>query len=107
MVVPVRVAGNGKFVNTYALLDTGSQRNIISQDIGNELGLDGDIFDMRVTTLENVSEEERKVADVVLKGLNGYSTEMKDVVYSCIQTGRGYSHGEGRGGLGLLPKCVL
>ena len=86
MVVPVRVAGNGKFVNTYALLDTGSQRNIISQDIGNELGLDGDIFDMRVTTLENVSEEERKVADVVLKGLNGYSTEMKDVVYSRIQT---------------------
>ena len=46
MVVPVRVSGNGKFVNTYALLDTGSQQNIISQDIGNELGLDGDIFDM-------------------------------------------------------------
>ncbi|XP_064635262.1 uncharacterized protein LOC135492633 [Lineus longissimus] len=54
-VVPVRVRGHdgGKFVETYALLDSGSTTTFCSESIVRELALTGTMSTMELTTLEN------------------------------------------------------
>ena len=49
-VVPVRVSANGKFVNTKALLDSGSQLTLIREDVARELDLRGQTQDIRFGT---------------------------------------------------------
>ncbi|XP_074657307.1 uncharacterized protein LOC141910513 [Tubulanus polymorphus] len=52
-VVPLRLHGDdGKFVDTFAVLDPGSQTSLCSQEIVDQLGLDGEDKMLRLNTVE-------------------------------------------------------
>ena len=53
-IVPVKLIGSGgKFVHTYALLDTGSQSNLIRADIARRLNLSGKKKHINITTVKD------------------------------------------------------
>ena len=56
--------GMGQKVGTYALLDGGSTRHVVSEKLCRRLGIGGIKTKMCVTTLDHMMEGEREVADV-------------------------------------------
>ena len=73
-------------MNSYALLDNGSDINVISEKVASNLRLKTETHDMRVESLGKVDESARKVADVTIEGLNGFSLVLEDTVYGDIVT---------------------
>ena len=53
-IVPIRISANGRFVDTRALLDSGSQGTLIIQDIAENLELDGPVQDSRFGSLHGL-----------------------------------------------------
>ena len=84
--MPVRICGNGHSVNSYALLDNGSDINIISEKLASNLRLRTETHEIRVESLGKVDESARKVADVTVEGLNGFSVKLEDTVFGDIVT---------------------
>ena len=65
MIVPIYIkGGDGKRIGTHALLDGGSTRHVVSSALCKKLGVKGEKVKMSVTTLDQVLESEREVADV-------------------------------------------
>ena len=86
MVVPIKVVGESESLFTYALLDCGSSWCIVSDVIKRLLNIDGKPFDMRVASLDTISDGERDVADVRVEGMNGFELTLKDAIFGEIVT---------------------
>ena len=68
---------NGRKIGTYALLDGGSTRHIISSALCKKLGIKGEKVKMSVATLDQVLESEREVADVEVESLSGLFCDLE------------------------------
>ena len=90
MVVPVIVIGaEEKRLGTYALLDGGSTRHVVSSDLCERLGIQGEKTRMSVTTLDRVVEGEREVADIGIQGTNGLPVTLGGAIFGQIIASRG------------------
>ena len=87
LVVPLYVLGeDGSQVMSYALLDGGSTRHVISRDIAAKLRVTGRKVRMCVTTLDRSVESEREVASVSVRGLNGVTALLSNAIFGDIIT---------------------
>ena len=75
---------NGEEIGTYALLDGGANRNVVSESICARLGIGGRDVNMKVTTLDKTVEGVRKVADVMVKGTNGFELKLSNAIFGEI-----------------------
>ena len=105
-VLPVRVKakGGGTVVETYALLDSGSEVTLCKEEPFNKLGPWGSILDYELQGVTGVRKVKRRVLDVVVMSmddrvseelLNVTSVEHVPVSVSCIPRKRdilGWSH---------------
>ena len=71
-------------MRTHALLDSGSNRHVVSERICEALGIAGIDTPMSVTTLESTIESRRRVADVEIEGVNGVKLVLNDAIYGNI-----------------------
>ena len=78
MVVPIKISANGKFVETKALLDSGSQLTLVRQDIVDELGLEGPTQDLRFGTFHGIDPKipTKKVSFVISSKDNSFSVSV-------------------------------
>ena len=85
LIVPLFVTnGKGNSVESYALLDGGSTRHVVSRDIAKRLGIEGRKVRMCVTTLDHSVESEREVATVSVVGLNGVEVALTNAIFGDI-----------------------
>ena len=92
MVIPNTVVGAGEErLGTYALLDGGSTRHVVSSELCERLGIQGEKIKMSVTTLDRVVEGEREVADVTIQGTNGLQVKLGSAIFGQIIASRGDS----------------
>ena len=80
----VVVGKNGKRMGTYALLDGGSTRHVISGALCEKLEIEGEKVKMCVTTLDQAIEGEREVADVEVVGVNGFQLDLNRAIFGRI-----------------------
>ena len=71
-------------MRTYALLDGGSTRHVISNRLCRDLGIEGDEVRMSVTTLDRTTESVRQVADVDVEGTNGVCFSLGGAIFGDI-----------------------
>ena len=57
--MPLYVCNGEEMVETFALLDGGANRHVVSKDICRKLNLHGKTMNMRITTLDKTVEGER------------------------------------------------
>ena len=71
-IVPVRIVnpGNGSSTEVYALLDSGSDRDVISNDVKDALGLSVLSQRMSVKTLDSVIVGKRSTTNFMLQSLD-------------------------------------
>ena len=82
MVLPVFVKNaRGKKMRSYALLDGGSTRHVISKKLCDALEIDGEEIPLTVTTLGNTSVGMRQVADVEVEGMNGVKFTLGGAIF--------------------------
>ena len=74
----------GNSVETFALLDGGANRHVVSEEICAQLGITGRDVNMRVTTSDKTVEGVRKVADVKVKGTNGFELTLNNAIFGEI-----------------------
>ena len=85
LVIPVMVVGReGQRVGTFALLDGGSTRHVVSSNLCERLGITGEKTRMSITTLDRVVESEREVADVKIQGTNGLPVTLRGAIFGQI-----------------------
>ena len=85
LIVPLFVTdGKGNSVESYALLDGGSTRHVVSRDIARRLGIVGQKVRMCVTTLDHSVESEREIATVSVVGLNGLEVALTNAIFGDI-----------------------
>ena len=84
MILPLYVTNGEESVKTFALLDGGANRHVVSKDICRKLNLKGKTMSMRITTLEKTVEGEREVADVLIEGTNGYNLTLNNAIFGEI-----------------------
>ena len=84
LIVPIYVTNGTKKVETFALLDGGANRNVVSKDICRKLKLKGEKTNMRITTMDRSVEGEREVADISIIGTNGYSLTLNSAIFGEI-----------------------
>ena len=82
--MPLWVTNGEKEVKTFALLDGSANRHVISKDICRSLKLNGKAVNMQITTLDKTVEGEREVADVAVKGTNGYRLTLNNAIFGEI-----------------------
>ena len=82
--MPLYVCNGEKVVETFALLDGGANRHVVSKDICRKLNLHGKTMNMRITTLDKTVEGEREIADVTVKGTNGYTLTLNNAIFGDI-----------------------
>ena len=82
--MPVYITNGDKRVESFALLDGGANRHVVSKDICRRLKLSGRTVNMRITTLEKSVEGEREVADVTITGTNGYNLTLNNAIFGEI-----------------------
>ena len=88
--MPLYVVGErGEKVECYALLDGGANRHVISESICSSLGIRGREVNMKVTTLDKTVEGTRKVADVVVRGTNGFELKLSNAIFGEIIAAEG------------------
>lgn len=75
-VVPVRVRGNGntKEVETYALLDNGSEVTLCHERLMNALDMAGEKLSFTLTGINGSTEVESQLIDIVVESLDGTTT---------------------------------
>ena len=79
----------GGRIGTYALLDGGSTRHVVSEKLCESLGIAGRKTKMCVTTLDHMMESERKVADIAVEGLNGFCVNLGSAIFGRIIASEG------------------
>ena len=85
MIVPLYVTNTcGDKIATFALLDGGANRHVVSEAICADLGIEGRGVNMKITTLDKTVEGVRKVADVSVVGTNGFELELKNAIFGEI-----------------------
>ena len=89
MILPVYVKNGGEKIKTFALLDGGANRHVVSKDLCRKLKLSGKTMSMRITTLEKTVEGEREVADVAIEGTNGYNLCLSNAIFGEIIASKG------------------
>ena len=71
-------------MQSYALLDGGSTRHVISKKLCDALDIDGEETPLTVTTLGNTSVGMRQVADVEVEGVNGVKLTLNGAIFGNI-----------------------
>ena len=90
LVVPLYVRGaDSKKIGTYALLDGGSTRHVISTALAKRMGIEGEKAMMSVTTLDHVLESEREVANVEVESLDGFPMQLEKAIFGRIVASEG------------------
>ena len=71
-IVPVKVQGKGfdRMVETYALLDNGSEVTLCHERLAKELKLDGDRLSFTLTEMTGSAQVESCLVDLVVKSMN-------------------------------------
>ncbi|CAB4027382.1 Hypothetical predicted protein, partial [Paramuricea clavata] len=96
-VIPVKVSSrdNSREKITYAIRDEGSNTTLVKESLVNELGLEGQPLDFKLTTMNKVSQESGKSHFLYVQGLgqndcleipNALSIKDLSVARSCIPT---------------------
>ena len=75
---------SGDKIATFALLDGGANRHVVSEAICADLGIEGRDVNMKITTLDKTVEGVRKVADVSVVGTNGFELDLKNAIFGEI-----------------------
>ena len=90
LVVPIYVRGeSGRKIGTHALLDGGSTRHVVSSALSRKMEIKGEKVKTSVTTLDNVLESEREVADVKVEGLDGFCLRLRNAILARIVASEG------------------
>jgi hypothetical protein len=78
MVVPVKVFGSHKIVDTFAILDTGSTITLIDNKLAEEVGIRGE---RKILLFDGISGEhtESEVIQVKISAISGREFQLKDV----------------------------
>ena len=76
-------------MRSYALLDGGSTRHVVSGQLCERLGIVGEEIKMSVTTLDRTTESVRQVADVRVEGTNGVSFTLGGAIFGNIIAAEG------------------
>ena len=84
MILPLYITNGERKIKTFALMDGGANRHVVSKDLCKKLKLSGRKTTMTITTLEKMVEGEREVADVVVVGTNGYSITLNNAIFGEI-----------------------
>ena len=82
-IVAVRVVNpmNGAREEIYALLDSGADRDYLSDRVANAIGLTTRRRRVNLVTVEEASRREREMADLEFESLDGsYKAEVEDVL---------------------------
>ena len=79
----------GKKVRSYALLDGGSNRHVVSKKLCAKLGIKGEEKRMSVATLENSIESVREISDVTVEGVNGVEINLSNAIFGNIIAAEG------------------
>ena len=96
LIVPLYIVNeNGDKHGTYALLDGGANRHVVSEAICTKLGIEGRDVNMRVTTLDKTVVGVRKVADVSVVGTNGFDLKLENAIFGEIIAAEGDRPPEG------------
>ena len=71
-IIPVKVRGKGggKVIETYALLDNGSEVTLCHERLVKELGLDGQRFEFTLTGITGSKKVDSKLVDLVVKSID-------------------------------------
>ena len=78
---------NGKLV--YAMLDTGSDRDVISEELIADLELEQRIKSVTVQTVEATITEDRNFVDVRIQSIDGsYNAEITDALVGKLVAGK-------------------
>ena len=90
MVLPVFVKNErGEKVRSYALLDGGSNRHVVSKSLCAKLGIVGEEKRMSIATLESAIESVREIADVVIESVNGVEVTLSNAIFGNIIAAEG------------------
>lgn len=103
-VIPVKVFSrdSSKEKITYAIRDEGSNATLVKESLMNELGLEGQPLDFKLTTMNNVSQESGKSYFLYVQGLgqkeclevpNALSIKDLSVARCCIPTKEDLTNG--------------
>ena len=82
--MPLYMTNGGERVKSFALLDGGANRHVVSKDICQKLKLKWKTMSMQITTLEKTVEGKREVADVLVEGTNGYNLTLNNAIFGEI-----------------------
>ena len=71
-IIPVKVRGKGgsKVIETYALLNNGSEVTLCHEQLVKELGLDGQRFEFTLTGMTGSEKVDSKLVDLVVKSID-------------------------------------
>ena len=82
-IVAIRVINprNAEVEEIYALLDSGADRDYLSEGVARRLGLETQRRRINLVTVEETSSREREMADVEIEALDGaYRAEVKEML---------------------------
>ena len=81
-------AKNGKEIITYAMLDTGSDRDVISEDIILDLELDQRKRPVTIQTVESTTTDYRRFVDLRIESIDSsYGADINDALVGKLLTG--------------------
>ena len=67
-IVPISIVlPNGLTEDTYALLDAGSQTSLILESLANEIGLDGEISELTIGTINSATTKKSKKVSFIVR----------------------------------------
>ena len=71
-IIPIKVRGKGggRVIETYALLDNGSEVTLCHERLVKELGLDGQRFEFTLTGMTSSEKVDSKLVDLVVKSID-------------------------------------
>ena len=82
-IVAVRVINprNGEIEEIYALLDSGADRDYLSERVAHKLGLETKKTSINLVTIEEASSKMREIADIEIESIDGnYRAEVEGVL---------------------------
>ena len=81
-------SGNGKQITTYAMLDTGSDRDVISEDVIVDLELIQRKRPVTIQTVESSTTDYRHFVDLRIESLDSsYGADINDALVGMLLTG--------------------
>ena len=82
-IVAIRVINpkNGEIEEIYALLDSGADRDFLSERVAHQLGLSTKKKNINLITIEEASNKMREMADIEIESIDGnYRAEIEEVL---------------------------